>query len=111
MNVIAAALPQRIAAVPYNRQSLPLLDALPILNHKRPARQMRIMTELPVAVVDRYVIAKRPMLVVLTKPQIVSVHNPGLHCHDATPGPWRDIVSVKRISPMRESSIRPLRNH
>ncbi len=71
---------------------------------------MRVVAELAIAVVDGDVVSKRMMPVILLQPQIVRVGDSRLHRHHAASRAGRDIERVQAVSPMRERSVRPLRD-
>src|SRR5580704_14651000 len=108
--MITAAFAQRVTAVACGGERLTLLHTLAVLHYKRAAGQMRVMAELAVAVIDSDVVAERMMPMILPQSQIVRVRNPALHCHHAASRVRRDVERVQAVAPMRERTVRSLRN-
>ncbi len=110
MNVITAAFAERVAAIADHGQCLSLLHALSLGNDESAGGQVRVVAVLAVAMIDCDVVPEGPRLLVLRHPSIVHMNDAGLHRDDASPPARRDVVAVQGVAPVRDASIRPLRD-
>src|SRR5260370_19014307 len=109
--MITAAFAERVTAVAGDSQCLSLFHALPVLYNERARRQMRVVTVLAVAVIDRNVVPEGAPAMVLLHSEIVRISGSALHRHHATAGSRRDVISMQCVPPMRKCAVRPLREH
>src|SRR5579864_4701037 len=78
---------------------------LAVLDHKGAGGKVRVVTVLAVAVVDGDVVSEGAAAMVLVQAEVVRVNGSSLHRYDAASGPWRDIVGMQRVAPVRERTV------